>query len=107
MRDLLLGSGLAAADQQSHVYQLKHAKAEDVAKAIADFLNAGGGGSSVDGSLPISSGTPGGQKVVAEKTTNSLLVRGTSEELATIQRLISELDRSPREVMVQGAACGS
>jgi type II secretory pathway component GspD/PulD (secretin) len=101
MRDLLLGSGLAAADQQSHVYQLKHAKAEDVAKAIADFLNAGGGGSSVDGSLPISSGTPGGQKVVAEKTTNSLLVRGTSEELATIQRLISELDRSPREVMVQ------
>ncbi len=101
MRDLLLGSGLAAADQQSHVYQLKHAKAEDVAKAIADFLNAGGAGSSADGSLPISSGTPGGQKVVAEKTTNSLLVRGTSEELATIQRLISELDRSPREVMVQ------
>lgn len=101
MRDLLLGSGLAAADQQSHVYQLKHAKAEDVAKAIADFLNAGGAGSAADGSIPISGGTPGGQKVVAEKTTNSLLVRGTSEELATIQRLISELDRSPREVMVQ------
>jgi type II secretory pathway component GspD/PulD (secretin) len=101
MRDLLMGSGLAAADQQSHVYQLKHAKAEDVAKAIADFLNAGGAGTSADGSIPVSGGTPGGQKVVAEKTTNSLLVRGTSEELATIQRLISELDRSPREVMVQ------
>jgi type II secretory pathway component GspD/PulD (secretin) len=101
MRDLLLGSGLAAADQQSHVYQLKHAKAEDVAKAIADFLNAGGAATGVDGSIPVSGGTPAGQKVVAEKTTNSLLVRGTSEELATIQRLISELDRSPREVMVQ------
>ena len=102
MRDLLLGSGLAAADQQSHVYQLKHAKAEDVAKAIADFLNSGGGASTAaDGSLPLSGGMPGGQRVVAEKTTNSLLVRGTSEELATIQRLISELDRSPREVMVQ------
>jgi type II secretory pathway component GspD/PulD (secretin) len=102
MRDLLLGSGLAAADQQSHVYQLKHAKAEDVAKAIADFLNSSGGAASAtDGSLPLSGGMPGGQRVVAEKTTNCLLVRGTSEELATIQRLISELDRSPREVMVQ------
>lgn len=101
MRDLLLGSGLAAADQQSHVYQLKHAKAEDVAKAIADFLNSGGGGSAGDGSLPLTGGASGGQRVVAEKTTNCLLVKGTSEELATIQRLISELDRSPREVMVQ------
>jgi type II secretory pathway component GspD/PulD (secretin) len=102
MRDLLLGSGLAAADQQSHVYQLKHAKAEDVAKAIADFLSAGGGAAAAtDGSIPLSGGASGGQRVVAEKTTNSLLVRGTSEELATIQRLIAELDRSPREVMVQ------
>jgi len=102
MRDLLLGSGLAAGDQHAHVYQLRHARAEDVAKAITDFLNAGSVGGGVgDAAAGASNGTPAGQRVVPEKTTNSLLVRGTSEELATIERLVSELDRAPREVLVQ------
>jgi type II secretory pathway component GspD/PulD (secretin) len=102
MRDLLLGSGLAAGDQHAHVYQLRHARAEDVAKAITDFLNAGSaGGGAGDTAAGASNGTPAGQRVVPEKTTNSLLVRGTSEELATIERLVSELDRAPREVLVQ------
>lgn len=102
MRDLLLGSGLAAGDQNAHVYQLRHARAEDVAKAITDFLNTGSvGGGPGDGAMGASNGTPAGQRVVSEKTTNSLLVRGTSEELATIERLVSELDRAPREVLVQ------
>lgn len=39
--------------------------------------------------------------MVAEKTTNSLPIRGTSEEMSTIQRLICDLDRAPREVLVQ------
>ena len=102
MRDLLLGSGVAAGDGQAYVYQLKHAQAEDVAKAITDFLNQGGlaapGGA--NGSLGGGS-SDSSQRVVAEKTTNSLLVRGTTEEMGTIQRIIDELDRAPREVLVQ------
>ncbi|MBL8813557.1 MAG: hypothetical protein JNM43_25550 [Planctomycetaceae bacterium] len=104
MRDLLLGSGIAAGDEHASVYQLRHAQAEDVAKAITDFLNSSGstGGVGPDGA-PIMSGggmNPG-QRVVAEKTTNSLLVRGTTEEMSTIQQLIMDLDRAPREVLVQ------
>lgn len=104
IRDLLLGSGIAAGDDHAYVYQLRHAQAEDVAKAISSFLNQNSGGSgmvSPDGSSLSGSSDSGGQKVVAEKTTNSLLVRGTTEEMSMIQRLICDLDRAPREVLVQ------
>jgi type II secretory pathway component GspD/PulD (secretin) len=102
MRDLLLGSGVAAGDGQAYVYQLRHAQAEDVAKAITDFLSSnGGGGISADGSPMGGGSSDSSQRVVAEKTTNSLLVRGTTEEMGTIQRIIEELDRAPREVLVQ------
>ena len=103
MRDLLLGSGVAASDGQALVYQLRHAQAEDVAKAITDFLsqNSGPGSAGGDGSsLSMGSGDTS-QRVVAEKTTNSLLVRGSAEEMGTLQRIIEDLDRAPREVLVQ------
>ena len=103
MRDLLLGSGIGAGDGQAYVYQLKHAQAEDVAKAIMDFLSQSGSTSvGADGSV-MGGGrsTDSSQRVVAEKTTNSLLVRGSTEEMGTIQRIIDELDRAPREVLVQ------
>lgn len=94
-RDLLLGSGLAAADQHVHVYQLRHASAEDVARAISDFL---AGVNPAAGAEPAAAT---GQQVVPEATTNSLLVRGTTEELEMIERLVRDLDRAPREVLVQ------
>ncbi len=101
IRDLLLGSGVAAGDDHSFVYSLKHAQAEDVAKAITDFLNGvqGGGGGDA-GSMPIGS-VPSNQRVVPEKTTNSLLIRGDTREMAVIQQIIADLDRAPREVLVQ------
>lgn len=103
MRDLLLGSGVAASDGQALVYQLRHAQAEDVAKAISDFLNqnSGTGSSGADGSMTSISSGDASQRVVAEKTTNSLLVRGSAEEMGTLQRIIEDLDRAPREVLVQ------
>ncbi len=101
MRDLLLGSGVAAGDGQAYVYQLRHAQAEDVAKAITDFLGQSGGAVSADGGMMGGGSSDSSQRVVAEKTTNSLLVRGSTEEMGTIQRIIDELDRAPREVLVQ------
>ena len=103
MRDLLLGSGVAASDGQALVYQLRHAQAEDVAKAISDFLNQNSspGGTGADGSMVSMSSGDASQRVVAEKTTNSLLVRGSAEEMGTLQRIIEDLDRAPREVLVQ------
>lgn len=104
MRDLLLGSGVAVGDDQAYVYQLRHAQAEDVARAITDFLSengSGGGAVGPDGISVGGSSSGTGQRVVAEKTTNSLLVRGTSEEMIRIQHLIADLDRAPRQVLVQ------
>lgn len=103
MRDLLLGSGVAASDGQALVYQLRHAQAEDVAKAISDFLNQNSspGGTGADGSMVSMSSGDASQRVVAEKTTNSLLIRGSAEEMGTLQRIIEDLDRAPREVLVQ------
>ncbi len=98
IRDLLLQTGFARSDTISSVYQLRHAKSEDVAKAINDFLS--GQNSSPDAkqltNLPV-----GAERVVAEKTTNSLIVRGSQETLPIIMRIICDLDRSPREVLLQ------
>jgi type II secretory pathway component GspD/PulD (secretin) len=95
IRDLLLRTGFARSDTLSAVYQLKHAKAEDVSKAIEEFLNSQAG-SEFAGAISTES-----DRVVAEKTTNSLLVRGSQETLPVLMKIIADLDRSPREVLLQ------
>ncbi len=99
IRDLLLQTGFARSDALSNVYQLKHAKAEDVAKAINDFLTGNIGGDP-NGMSQMNSGMDS-DRVVAEKTTNSLIIRGSQETLPIIMRIICDLDRSPREVLMQ------
>lgn len=101
IRDLLMQTGFARSDLDSEVYQLYHAKAEDVAKAINDFLteqSPGGPPGGANGSSPFANGNA---HVTAEETTNSLLIRGTSDMLQLLQRLIGDLDRTPREVLLQ------
>lgn len=98
IRDLLLQTGFARSDTASSVYQLRHAKAEDVAKAINDFLSS----QNAAGTDPQAfQSTNEADRVVAEKTTNCLLVRGSQESMPNIYRLIADLDRFPREVLLQ------
>jgi type II secretory pathway component GspD/PulD (secretin) len=99
IRDLLLQTGFARSDALSSVFQLKHAKAEDVAKAINDFLS-GSSGAEMNAMPQMNSGMDS-DRVVAEKTTNSLIIRGSQETLPIIMRIIHDLDRSPREVLLQ------
>ncbi len=75
IRDLLLQTGFARSDAMSNVYQLKHAKAEDVAKSINDFLT-GNTSSDLNRMSQVNSGMDS-DRVVAEKTTNSLIIRGS------------------------------
>ncbi|XZE51590.1 type II secretion system protein GspD [Planctomycetaceae bacterium SH139] len=97
IRDLLMQTGFARKDQMSHVYQLHHASAEEVAKAINDFLenqaNSGGG--------QVGFPSQSVAKVTPESTTNSLLLRGTAAQVNLMYDLICSLDRSPREVLLQ------
>ncbi len=98
IRDLLLQTGFARSDASSSVYQLKNAKAEEVAKAINDFLSGSGG---AEQGMPQLNPMMDSDRVVAEKHTNSLLIRGSQETLPIIMRIICDLDRSPREVLLQ------
>jgi type II secretory pathway component GspD/PulD (secretin) len=100
--ELMNGGASGAADLPSFVYQLRHTSAEEVARAINEFL--------AGRSQPQSTVVPGRptapsaaipQMVVAEKTTNSLLVRGTPQELETVRSLITQLDQSPPQVLIQ------
>ena len=97
--DLLLERGVGGSIIESVVYQLHHASAEDVASSINQFLT-GQSGQQVSGGPRTVVGA-GGNRVVAEPTTNSLLIRGTGEEISGITAIIQDLDRGPREVLVQ------
>lgn len=112
---LLTGGSLSTDDSPSFVYQLRNTPAEEVAKAINEFLSAkrsnaafaqvappppGQGGAIAPRPAGSGFGATGAQ-VVAEKTTNSLLVRGSMAEVAEIRNLITQLDRLPPQVVIQ------
>jgi type II secretory pathway component GspD/PulD (secretin) len=105
IRDLLTGAGIAADDIQTVVFRLRNAPAEEAAAAINNVLIArstptgvavvpAGGGQSA--AIPV-----GPQFVVPEKITNRLFVRGTSQELGLIERLICDIDSPPPQVFIQ------
>ncbi|TWT94208.1 type II secretion system protein GspD [Neorhodopirellula pilleata] len=97
IRDLLMETGFANSELVTHVHALHHAKADDVAKAINDFLADENNGGTTASNL-ITRGQP---HVTPEATTNSLLVRGNYESVRMLEELIIGLDRSPREVLLQ------
>lgn len=86
--------------QPSFVYQLRNTSAEDVSQAIQQFLNTQTGVQSGVAGRSATGGTSL-QAIVAEKSTNSLLVQGTTEELSIIRGLIEQLDQAPRQVLIQ------
>jgi type II secretory pathway component GspD/PulD (secretin) len=101
--DLMTSGASDSGDLPSFVYQLRHTSAEEVARAINEFFSSRSR-TAVTGGIPgqaTSSSTGVAQFVVAEKTTNSLLVRGTPQELESIRMLIMQLDQSPPQVLIQ------
>tara|TARA_R110002072_G_scaffold303069_2_gene492697 strand:- start:26061 stop:28721 length:2661 start_codon:yes stop_codon:yes gene_type:complete len=97
--DLVTGAGVAAAESQSFVYELRHSAAEEVANAINQFYASKG--SEAGGRPAHHAGGQSSQVVVAEKTTNSLLVHGQVSDASEIYSMIQQLDRAPREVVIQ------
>jgi type II secretory pathway component GspD/PulD (secretin) len=86
------------------VHKLRNTPAEEVAKAINDFLtnqrSVGSSGGGVPGNGP-NPATGISQAIIAEKTTNSLLIRGNAREVAEIRALVDQLDRMPSQVLIQ------
>ena len=97
IRDLLMQTGFARRDLNSAVYPLHHAKSELVAKVIQEFMAE----SSQSGATANSPIAPGAVHIASEATTNSLLLSGNEEGMQIISQLVADLDRTPREVLMQ------
>lgn len=96
---LLTNDSANAVDQPTFIYQLKNTTAEEVAKAINEFLATQMGGQ-VAGRAGGSS-LPTSHAVIPEKKTNSVLVRGSLKQVAKIRELVEELDQPPGQVLIQ------
>jgi type II secretory pathway component GspD/PulD (secretin) len=93
--DLLNGSGLAASEVDTVVYKLRNTTADLVARAVNDRFNS-------DQSANPETGQPSGiMFAVPELETNSLLLRGTPDEIHQLQRIIAELDGPAAQVLIQ------
>jgi len=83
-------------------FKLSNAKAKDLAEVLTEALKAKGvaakqgqaeGEGEVGGEAPVS--------IVADERTNTLIVTGTAEQLALVEKLIPELDKPVEQVNVQ------
>lgn len=106
IRDLLSGTGIGAGDIHTVVFRLRNAPAEEAAAAINNVLMSGAVGPIGPPPGPGGPGAPsiaagGPQIVVAEKVTNRIFARGSSEELGVIERLICDIDSPPPQVFIQ------
>jgi type II secretory pathway component GspD/PulD (secretin) len=82
-----------AAARETRVFRLRNSPATDVAEAIQTFLQ---------GELKVSGGPAGAEVVVVpEVLSNSLLVSGRPEALASVGLLIEALDRRPSSIRIK------
>ena len=84
--------------EMMHVYKLKNAKAEDVAKVLTQIL------ARTSMSPPISIGglsPPIQPMVVADTSTNSLIIYAEPEEYKNVKNLIAQLDIMPKQVLIE------
>ena len=79
-------------------YQVRNTDASRLAETVQKLL--GGAPTRPAGTTTGATATPAAGNVVVDKPTNTLLFRATGEEYTDIIRLLNELDRSARQVMI-------
>ena len=79
------------------VRYLKHGAAEEVAKVISELMN-GSKGATPGAGKPLFSGDV---NVVADKTTNALLMTADPSDMPALNRIIDKLDVRRRQVLVE------
>ncbi|RME59674.1 MAG: type II secretion system protein GspD, partial [Caldilineae bacterium] len=80
------------------VYYLKYADAEETAKVINDLVSGNVGGSKQSPGKQLFTGDV---KVVADKTTNALLITADTGDIPGVERIIRKLDIRRRQVLVE------
>jgi general secretion pathway protein D len=91
-----------------HIYPLKSAIAEEVAKVINDAITgqtkpnpvtAGKPGAAADSSQPMR--LEGDAKVIADKGTNKLIVMSSGRDFIALKNIISELDEPRKQIYIE------
>ncbi len=80
------------------VRYLKHATAADVAKVISELIS---GQSAAAGKGPARALFSGDVKVVADSSTNALLITADPSDMGALNRIIDKLDIQRRQVLVE------
>jgi len=90
-------------------YKLSHARAEDIAKVLAEAVDARQAQAQpavAQGNAAAQGANSGGTSsstlsIVADKRTNTLIATGTADELDLVEQLIEKLDNPVQQVNVQ------
>lgn len=85
-------------------YAVRYADAQDLAKTLGELLSTGGGlaPSAPAGASAAQARPPGGNRVVVNNATNTLIFRGsTADEYQQIQALLQELDRPAKSALIE------
>ena len=92
--------------KRTHIYALKFGDAETVAKIVSNTLQDGTDIVSTegdDGDAPVPPRPAPKVSVEASTETNSIVIRGTENQIIEANSLIAALDQRPRQVMIEAA----
>lgn len=95
--------------KRTHLYALKFGDAEVVAEIVANTLQGGTDivnpvAEAVDGQAPAQPSGPAPEvSIEASTETNSIVIRGTSNQIQEATSLIAALDQRPKQVMIEAA----
>jgi general secretion pathway protein D len=84
---------------QLHVYYLKHAQAEEMAKVLSNILGAKA--RAARAGQPMTPGVAEEASITADKATNSLVITASPQEFQELEEVIQKLDTVRSQVMVE------
>ncbi|RLB12577.1 MAG: type II secretion system protein GspD [Deltaproteobacteria bacterium] len=94
----LLDKPIPRGKENIHVYYLQNADAEELVKVLTDIIPKGG---AKEGKLTTITGITGEVKMVADKSTNSLVITASKEDYKAIEKVIKKLDIPRKMVYIE------
>ena len=94
----LLDKPIPRGKENIHVYYLQNADAEELVKVLTDIIPKGG---AKEGKLTTITSITGEVKIVADKSTNSLVITASKEDYNAIKKVIKKLDIPRKMVYIE------
>jgi len=111
IKDLIarLDTEVIQGERTYHIYNLNNVDAEELGETLDDFIRDAGRvsgaarGGGAQGQAPAATSRTGEVVVVADKTTNSLLIAASRSKYQEVLELIQRLDESQDQVLIETA----